>query len=279
MFIQNKSLLLFGLQNYWTFDNHSDDTIGFSNLYDGRNVSFVSDKFGNANSAVYFNLGYYSAPPGVYFRGDHTVAVWVKVIAVSAWSRIIDFGNGSGIDNIVLSTSYDTNGKPVSYVYSSSVSRNAQSDSALQLNQWNHLAHTYSAGTCNLYLNGTLTASAACLAPRAVNRTSCYVGKSNWPNAYLNAHLDELRIYSRGLNVSEINQLMAHVPTRYTSSSSAHATSYSSQFTDTNATVNDSSSTTTSTSTTASSLTSDTNTSTSTTQTSSSAYATRECHT
>ena len=135
------------------------------------------------------------------------MTVWVKVIAVTNWARIIDFANLHS-DNMFLSTSFQSSGCPVSTVYNAS-SRNqyATSSLALQLNQWTHLAHVYSSSTCKVYLNGTLTASAACLPPQAVTRSNCYVGKSNWAaDGLLNGQLDELRIYNRSLNISEIKQ-------------------------------------------------------------------------
>ena len=148
-------------------------------MYNGTNSSFVADRSGKANSAVDLNSGYYTAPAGVYFSGDHTVAVWIKVKAFTIWSRVIDFGNGPGIDNIFISVSYSSN-YPVSAVYnSSSCNGFLCSNIALKLNNWTHLAHTFSNSTCKMYLNGTLAASIACLAPPAINRSNCFVGKSN----------------------------------------------------------------------------------------------------
>jgi hypothetical protein len=104
--------ILEGLQNYWTFDNHTNDVVGCANLKNGVNASFSADRSGNNNSAVYLNFGYYEAPVGVYFKGDHTVSVWVKLLTISSYARIIDFGNGIASDNIVLAISYNSTGQP-----------------------------------------------------------------------------------------------------------------------------------------------------------------------
>ena len=141
--------------------------------YGGSTISFLADRLGNSNSAVYLNQGYYTAPSGVYFTGDHTVAVWVKVITFSNsnWARIMDFGNQAFLftplsDNIFLSISNGATGYPSTTVYNS-VSHNTEATSnlALQLNVWTHLAYTYSSGTCKIYLNAALSDSASCLAP------------------------------------------------------------------------------------------------------------------
>lgn len=189
--------------------------------YGGATISFVADRLGNSNSAVYLNQGYYTAPSGVYFTGDHTVAVWVKVIGFANWARIMDFGNQAGVfqslsDNIFLSISNSGSQRHPSTTVYNSVSHNTEATSnlALQANVWTHLAYTYSSGTCKIYLNAALTASASCLAPRNVNRPSCLVGKSNfWSDGALNAHIDDLRIYSRGLDITEINELVFGPPT------------------------------------------------------------------
>ena len=193
----------------------------------GTSASFVADRSGNVNSAVYLNSGYYSAPPGVYFRGDHTVAVWAKVISISTWDKIIDFGCGTDADNVFLSISDGGSRNPVSTVYrSSTMIQLALSRSTIQLSIWTHLAHTYSSNTCKLYLDGTLTATASCSAPRAVIRSNCYVGKSNKDgDGLLNAHIDELRIYNRTLNITEINQLMGFLPTGSTITTSLSTSS------------------------------------------------------
>ena len=223
-----KYSLLIGLQNYWTFDYHTNDTIGAANLGNGASASFVTDGWGNINSAVYLNSSYYSAPPGIYFRGDHTIAAWTKVIAISAWARIIDFGIGT-YDNILLSISQATSGNPVSSIYNSTrMNQYALSNLTLQINKWTHLAHTFSNKTCKIYFNGTLTGTAACNAPRSVTRSNCYIGKSNWPgDGLLNAHIDELRIYNRALNLTEINQLVAYIPTGNTTTTTTTSTTTS----------------------------------------------------
>jgi hypothetical protein len=199
-----------------------NDVVSGANLvYGGPTTSFVADRLGNVNSAVYLNQGYYTAPSGVYFTGDHTVAVWVKVIGFANWARIMDFGKQAGIfqalsDNIFLSISNSGSpGHPSTTVYNAgSHNTEATSNLALQLNVWTHLAYTYSSGTCKIYLNAALTASASCLAPRNINRASCLVGKSNfWSDGALNAHIDELRIYSRSLDITEINELVFGPPT------------------------------------------------------------------
>ena len=73
-------------------------------MYDGYNVEFVEDRFGKPNSAIRFSDGYYQVPPGVYFNGDFTVALWVKINVRIQWASIIDFSIGCYTDNVIISS-------------------------------------------------------------------------------------------------------------------------------------------------------------------------------
>ena len=281
--VNNGSIIaasLLGLQNYWKFNNDVNDVIGGANLYNGYSASFVADRFGNLNSALNLSLGFYQAPAGVYFRGEHTVSVWVFMMAFSSWARIIDFGNGASNDNIFISPSSGGN-CPVTAVYSSSTcSGFLTSNIPLRLNTWTHLVHTYAGGGCRVYLNGTLANSGPCVAPSSVNRLYCYVGKSNWAtDPYLNAYLDDLRIYNRSLNSNEVNQLLAFsenllTTTTSTTTTTSSSTSTTSTTTSTTTTTTTTSTTTSTTSSSTSSTTSSTSTSTTTTQTSTTSTST-----
>jgi hypothetical protein len=89
------------LINYWPMSNLSD-LVGGANLFGGGNYSFVSDRFGSPNSAIYFNKGYLQVPEGVYFSGDFTVTAWIFLKSYQSWSRIFEFGNGRDSDNVGL---------------------------------------------------------------------------------------------------------------------------------------------------------------------------------
>jgi hypothetical protein len=69
---------------------------------------------------------------------------------------------------------------------------------------WSHFAWTYSNGTGNTYLNGTFMGSqTGMLSPPGVTRAACYVGY-RFDAATGLAGYDEIRIYNRSLNATEI---------------------------------------------------------------------------
>ena len=74
-------------------------------MYGGSSYSFTYDRFCNAYSAIYFNIGYLQVPSGAYFKGDFTVTAWIKLISFNQFSQIIDFGNGNFLNNVMFGLS------------------------------------------------------------------------------------------------------------------------------------------------------------------------------
>jgi hypothetical protein len=207
-----------GMINYWPLCSSLTDIITNLSLYNLNNVAFASDRFNVANGAMSFSTGYLQAPSGIYFSGgDYTIMAWIYPRAFLANERLIDFGNGGPGDNIITSISSGTSGQ----VYQSLLVGiqnpfTLTSPQPLQLNQWNHVAFTFSNSTMNacLYLNGTLVAIVTSAAvPNNVLRTQNFIGKSNWAvdaNANANAIFDEIKIFSVALTQFQVQTEMAN---------------------------------------------------------------------
>ena len=82
------------LVNYWLFNNNFDDIVSGFDMTPSSSgsVSFVSDRLNTPFGAVYLNRAYLRAPIGVYFNGDFSVSIWVKVYSGNSKSaKILDF--------------------------------------------------------------------------------------------------------------------------------------------------------------------------------------------
>lgn len=160
-----------------------------------------SSPFGNG---LDFNdtPNYATLPSGVYFNGAFTIECWVYPRAYSNWSRIIDFGNGAGINNVLLAYSFSTTGQPGLYIEGTQIPASSQ----LPLNQWSHVAATFLGGTGTIYINGIASGSGTFPTPANVVRNLNYIGRSNWgtsdPDA--NAIFDELRIWNIAKSPAQI---------------------------------------------------------------------------
>ena len=177
-------------------------------MYNGYNVFYTNDRFGTSNSAISLIDGYYEAPAGVYFRDDLTIALWIKISSQVTWSKIIDFGNAAGLENVLVSASFGGSGFPAPQIFDVNTDQTLTSRTALVIGEWTHLVFTLNGTLGSLYMNGTLTAQSSMCVPNNVIRSPNYIGKSHWADGNLNADLDDLRFYNRSITLSEIIQLL-----------------------------------------------------------------------
>ncbi len=197
------------MQNYWPFNNNLDDVIDGSNLYGGQNWGFIAQ--GKNGPALSLGLGYLNAPSGIYFSGDLTIMAWVYVFQHQTYQRLIDFGNGKGIDNVVCALSRASTGNP----YFSIFPDGSIFDSAgfsITKNKWTFVACVLQSSTyVAVYVDSSRNyVSQSSITPTHVVRTKCYVGRSHWYNDPFyndedtNAYIDDLKIFNRALSQQEI---------------------------------------------------------------------------
>jgi hypothetical protein len=141
--------------------------------------------------------GYVQVPNGTWFNGNFTIEGWVFARSYNSWSRLLDFANGDYTNGVYLALSSGTNGFPTMGVLNSSSSPLVTSGSVLPLNQWVHLACTFSNGIGTIYMNGVLVGSGPQNTPPPVIRTNNYMGRSSFAmDGYANAVFDEVRIWN-----------------------------------------------------------------------------------
>ena len=195
------------------------DIVGGAHLYQGYNVEFVKDRFGNPNSAIRISWGFYKIPPGVYFNGDFTIAVWIKLNFFSPYrNRILFFGKlyGGVVDNrnVLFNDHYlelivENNKIGIGYSYDSINSFSGQtsllSSSSLTLGEWTFIVATLSGTTASLYINGIQST-------QCVNNNFFYIPFKKYRETnYIGPaiqYLDDLRIYDRALSQFEIYALL-----------------------------------------------------------------------
>ena len=142
------------------------------------------------------------------FSAGLTLEGWVYPTSNAYYSRMVDLGNGAAADNIVLTRKQSSDTLAYHVFKGSAAAATVEVPGMLVNNTWQHLAVTMTAsGTITIYRNGTAvaTASAPGQLPNVVNRTSNFLGRSNWSNdAYLGGRLDEVGIYPSALSASRI---------------------------------------------------------------------------
>ena len=179
------------------------DVIGGANM-DGSliNISFVNDRFCNANSAIFFNnASALKVPPGVYFSGDFTITIWIYLKAFQSHNtRLIDFGNGNYADTVFAFY----NSMQIKYFISlnstTKWSYGMSTNSLIELNKWYHVTFTLSGTTGYVYVNGSLAVNrSTMIVPRNILRNLNYIGLY-----YAIAIFDDLKFYQGAMSQAQI---------------------------------------------------------------------------
>jgi autotransporter-associated beta strand protein len=202
--------------SYLKFDETSGTTAFDSSPNDNRGTLvggplWVSGQFGNGLDLDGVD-DHVTLPAGVTAGlRDFTVAAWVKLDSLDNWARVFDFGSSTA-NYMFLSPSNGATRK-LRFAISTSGGGGEQiieSPSALPLGIWTHVAVTLSGGTGTLYVNGSAVGAnhSMTLSPSSLGATSNnYIGKSQYPDPYLNGQIDEFQLHDRALADFEVAAL------------------------------------------------------------------------
>ena len=142
---------------------------------------------------------------------NFTFMAWLRWDVLNAGSRVFDFGNGAGSDNILLSYGGTTN-KLYYAVCNGPTGQSFVVSDAFTTGQYVHVAAVVRSGTMYLYANGTLIGTKTGVTLNNVSRSNCYIGKSNWADPYFYGNMDEVSIWNIGLSQSQIQTYMTQPP-------------------------------------------------------------------
>ncbi|MFP5106335.1 family 43 glycosylhydrolase [Neobacillus sp. C211] len=147
---------------------------------------------------------YVQLPKGIMSTlDDFTISTWVYLDSKTGnWTRIFDFGTGANAGKIFLTEN----------LYLDVVGRVADATpSAPKVSEWTHIAVSKSGTAYTIYVNGKVGATGTTTKkPSDFGETAYnYIGKSNWPDPYLDGKVSDFRIYNRGLSGEEIQQVVS----------------------------------------------------------------------
>jgi Alpha-L-arabinofuranosidase B, catalytic/Alpha-L-arabinofuranosidase B (ABFB) domain/Concanavalin A-like lectin/glucanases superfamily/NPCBM-associated, NEW3 domain of alpha-galactosidase/Lamin Tail Domain len=175
----------------------------------------VSGQLGNA---VKLNGGgeYVNLPAGIVNGlSDFTVSAWVNPASNDTWARIFDFGTGTTVNMFMTINGGGAGLRFAITTGGGGAEQQLTGGGQLPLNTWSHVAVTLSGTTGTLYLNGTPVATNAnmTLHPSILGNTNQnWIGRSQYPDPFLNGTVDDLNIYDLALSPADVATLASGKP-------------------------------------------------------------------
>ena len=178
-----------------TSANTANDT-GINSLY---SMDFDgSSQYINANTTVESNL-------------DFSVSAWINPAsydkAILGTRPTISAGSSNG-----FTININSSGNLWGRIFTQSTVTQVQTGSAISLNNWSHIAVTYesSSNTLKTYLNGSEVGSVAGSASSVASINDLNIGRASvgsFGYSYFSGKIDEVAIFNRALNTTEIDAL------------------------------------------------------------------------
>jgi formylglycine-generating enzyme required for sulfatase activity len=220
--IPDKVNLNEGLVGWWKFDETkgkiAKDSSGKKRNgelknFDSDTAQWVIGTVGNAlrfdGKNDYVDIGDFEWGGACSFSG------WVRYEKFQNYSRIFDFDQEGTPVQFYLSNGKDESNelRLISRSSKQFAHNGLVLNDVLQADRWNHLAFTWgSNGNLNVFSQGKKISDPPkpIFPVPKVMRSSQYFGKSqSKPDAYFNGEVDDIRIYDRTINETEINALFA----------------------------------------------------------------------
>ena len=134
-----------------------------------------------------------------------TVEAWVRPSRLGGWRTVV-FKERSG--GVVYGLYGDqAGGRPLGQVDIGG-ERNAVGSASLPLNAWSHLAVTFDGCVVRLFVNGVQAGSLPFVGSMAASTGPLRLGGNGVWGEWFAGLIDEVRVYSRALSASEIQQDM-----------------------------------------------------------------------
>ena len=190
------------LQLYYTFDGNSfTDATGqqtdLSNYGTSNTSGIINDARDYDGVNDYLEDTSYSG-----YTDTQTTSFWVYFDSVSSTQEVIMNGNS----NIWGCRMKDTNSGSVNGQLTCRVGSSAVQSEVLSAFTWYHVVHIMDSGNNQLYIDGVLVDNDTQTFSNT-SYTGFDVGRYISGSIYFNGRIDELAIWKRGLNSSEVSEL------------------------------------------------------------------------
>jgi hypothetical protein len=210
-----------GLVGYWPFNGNANDLSGNNNNGTVNGATLTTDRFGNANSAYYFNNSYIQIPSNSTLNNPQgSVSFWMNSTSTNLMIPIKK--------NIYIGANNEQYSFALNYTNLFSIKYNSLcqpgngwssfggNNNLLMNGNWHMVTATFSTSV-KIYIDGLLISSNVAPNPNADNCPGdIQIGRewSSLPNYFI-GKIDDIAIYNRALSASEITQLFNTNQTTY----------------------------------------------------------------
>ena len=180
-------------------------------------ATYVADRKGNANSALYINLQSFALPAAVYFNGALSVTAWINMVALGSFNRprFLDCGTSTFGQYNILLTIQSSGYLAGFWVDTPTLSSSMEANTNLATNTWYFYAGTSSGSVGYFYINGVQYATATTASAPAVTRDKCWFGLGqlgSGQDPLIQVYADEIRFFNRALTAAEVTTVMNMSP-------------------------------------------------------------------
>ena len=214
---QAQSFITNGLVAYYPFNGNANDASGNGNNGTVNGATLTTNRFGNANSAYYFNGGTTSVSvlnsASLNLYQNLTVSVWVKTSSLNSGAAdpaALVARGGLYVANTQWMLRLNSNSNFTFWVGDGNSDAEYVTSGVYTKGYWESYAVTFNSTNklISLFINGILDAT----------YTSAYTAQSNSAIAFIlgnqvdtqhafTGSLDDVRIYNRALSTNELAQL------------------------------------------------------------------------
>ncbi|MDD5570706.1 MAG: histidine kinase [Bacteroidales bacterium] len=207
-----------GLVAFYPFNGNTDDYSKNRNHGVVNGATLTTDRFGNPNSAYYFNGKsniIIKNIPQIAFNNQNcfTVCLWIKTNCLSEgdilYKQNYGIWNGYFLRINNKDKGYSTLPGHLSFYTASGAKEDAYSNDALNNNNWIFIVGTFN-GIMNistLYINGIKQIHIGKRSGKILNKEDLMIGSNSLYLNFFNGKVDDIRIYNRILGEDEIKFL------------------------------------------------------------------------
>ena len=138
------------------------------------------------------------------FTNNMTLEAWVRPTALgNAWRTALMKERPSSISYALYASGSGGTKVPAGEIFTSTY-RLAGASAALTLNSWTHIATTYNGTTLTVYVNGVSAGQLLTSGSMAVGTGALRIGGNTIWGEWFQGEIDEVRVYNRALNATEL---------------------------------------------------------------------------